>query len=280
MSIYLFIFEPYYNISLYFFKASLSYSFFFGRLNITLWHKGILCRLSGRFVPRRAYVSLFWTCKRECTNGLLYCVLRSLLSYFTGSFLRKCPDELVVGIRSGRKKFRFLRKCPDELVVVMRNVLNKILAQFLRFMSSIFFFTAISVYLFSDRISFLYSGPTRENARMISCTVFYGRYCRISLAVFCASVQTSWLWNLTFSLQSIRSGRKKFCVDSLGVSFSGELTFLYSGPARENARIISCTVFYGLYWRITLAVSCASVQTSWLWLCAMWCGKFSSENIR
>ncbi|KAL0095977.1 hypothetical protein J3Q64DRAFT_1692448 [Phycomyces blakesleeanus] len=121
---------------------------FFGRLNITLWHKGILCRLSGRFVPRRAYVSLFWTYKRERTNDLLYCVLRSLLSYLTGSFLRKCPDELVV---------------------IMRNV-------------------------FSDRISFLYSGPTRENARMISCTVFYGRYCRISLAVFCTSVQTSWLW--------------------------------------------------------------------------------------
>ncbi|KAL0080389.1 hypothetical protein J3Q64DRAFT_1701731 [Phycomyces blakesleeanus] len=184
MSIYLFILEPYYNISLYFFKASLSYSFFFGRLNITLWHKGILCRLSGRFVPRRAYVSLFWTYKRERTNYLLYCVLRSLLSYIIGSFLRKCPDELVVVMRNVVRKIYIINKL----------LLNKILAQFLRFMSSIFLFTAISVYLFSDRISFLYSGPTRENARMISCIVFYGLYCRILLAVSCASVQTSWLW--------------------------------------------------------------------------------------
>ncbi|KAL0096531.1 hypothetical protein J3Q64DRAFT_1692973 [Phycomyces blakesleeanus] len=68
-------------------------------------------------------------------------------------------------------------------------------------------------------------------------------------------------------------------VDSLGVSFLGKLTFLYSGPTRENARIISCTVLYGLYWRISLAVSCASVQTSWLCICAMWCGKYYSENI-
>ncbi|OAD77964.1 hypothetical protein PHYBLDRAFT_141824 [Phycomyces blakesleeanus NRRL 1555(-)] len=51
---------------------------------------------------RRAYVSLFWTYKRERTNDLLYCVLRSLLSYLTGSFLRKCPDELVVIMRNVR----------------------------------------------------------------------------------------------------------------------------------------------------------------------------------
>ncbi|OAD68120.1 hypothetical protein PHYBLDRAFT_150785 [Phycomyces blakesleeanus NRRL 1555(-)] len=57
-----------------------------------------VCRLSGRFVLRRAYVSLFWTYKRECTNDLLYCVLRSLLTYLTGSFLRKCPDELGVAV--------------------------------------------------------------------------------------------------------------------------------------------------------------------------------------
>ncbi|OAD68119.1 hypothetical protein PHYBLDRAFT_150784 [Phycomyces blakesleeanus NRRL 1555(-)] len=60
----------------------------------TFWSQEFLCRLSGRFVLRRAYVSLFWTYKRECTNDLLYCVLRSLLTYLTGSFLRKCPDEL------------------------------------------------------------------------------------------------------------------------------------------------------------------------------------------
>ncbi|KAL0096018.1 hypothetical protein J3Q64DRAFT_1854495 [Phycomyces blakesleeanus] len=77
--------------------------------------------------------------------------------------------------------------------IINKLLLNKILAQFLRFMSSIFLFTAISVYLFSDRISFLYSGPTRENAQMISCTVFYGLYWRITLAVSCASVQMSWL---------------------------------------------------------------------------------------
>ncbi|OAD68118.1 hypothetical protein PHYBLDRAFT_150783 [Phycomyces blakesleeanus NRRL 1555(-)] len=64
----------------------------------TFWSQEFLCRLSGRFVLRRAYVSLFWTYKRECTNDLLYCVLRSLLTYLTGSFLRKCPDELGVAV--------------------------------------------------------------------------------------------------------------------------------------------------------------------------------------